>query len=138
MLWDKLPCPTLNCSGTGRQAEELLINSLTRLIMPLAQDEVDVALQRIKSAGFPCPSEPLLSSFVNNALNPQLAARYVNKALAGSEAELLVSDWTYIIIPTPLCPKACRTLNFLTVQENRALAGRVKSPYRRSRKNISD
>jgi hypothetical protein len=34
----------------------------------------------------------------------------------------------FIIIPTPLCPKACRTLNFLTVQENRALAGRVKKP----------
>jgi hypothetical protein len=47
-------------------------------------------------------------------------------------------DNIIIIIPTPLCPKACRTLNFLTVQENRALAGRVKSPYRRSRKNISD
>jgi hypothetical protein len=40
----------------------------------------------------------------------------------------------YIIIPTPLCPKACRTLILLTMQENRALAGRVKNPYRRSRR----
>jgi len=29
------------------------------------------------------------------------------------------------------CPKACRTLILLTVQENRALAGRVKNPYQR-------
>jgi len=35
-----------------------------------------------------------------------------------------------IIIPTPLCPKACRTLNQLAVQENRVFANRVKNPYR--------
>jgi hypothetical protein len=60
----------------------------------------------------------------------------------GIQLGILVRIWTdivgqiiIIIIPTPLCPKACRTLNFLTVQENRALAGRVKNPYRRRSDN---
>ena len=32
-----------------------------------------------------------------------------------------------IIIPTPLCPRACRTFKLFTVQENRALASRMKN-----------
>ena len=36
----------------------------------------------------------------------------------------------FIIILTPLCPRACRTFKLFTVQENRALVGRVKNLYR--------
>ena len=37
------------------------------------------------------------------------------------------------IIPAPLCPRACRTFNLFTVQENRALASRMKNLYRWSK-----
>lgn len=60
-------------------------------------DEVHGALAAIEAAGLPHPSGPLLRSFVNSALHPQLAARYARRAIDAGEGSSLVSDWTYIV-----------------------------------------
>lgn len=60
-------------------------------------DEVQNALSLVDGAGLPYPSGPLLESFITEALNPVLAARYVKGRLASGEGSSLVSDWSYII-----------------------------------------
>lgn len=59
--------------------------------------EVESTLLLIDNARFPHPSGALLSSFVTDALNPALAARYVNDRLRLEDAHSLVSDWVYIV-----------------------------------------
>ncbi|KAK0704498.1 hypothetical protein B0H67DRAFT_648928 [Lasiosphaeris hirsuta] len=60
-------------------------------------DEVQNALSLIDGAGLPYPSGPFLESFITEALNPVLAARYMKGRLAAGEGSSLVSDWSYII-----------------------------------------
>ncbi|KAH9897349.1 hypothetical protein F4778DRAFT_743228 [Xylariomycetidae sp. FL2044] len=59
--------------------------------------EVDLCLSRIHELRLPHPSIPLLRSFVLEALNPPVAAAYVDDRLSKDEAVPLVSDWTYIV-----------------------------------------
>jgi hypothetical protein len=65
--------------------------------MAAAHEEVHAALEAISAARLPHPSGPLLESFVNNALQPQLAARYARRAIDSGDGSLLASDWTYIV-----------------------------------------
>lgn len=65
-------------------------------------DEVKEALLLIERARLPHPSGPLLSPFVVEALNPQLAAEYILRICRHShdqQADLrsLVSDWSYVV-----------------------------------------
>lgn len=54
-------------------------------------------LSLIADARLPHPSGALLSSFVTDAVNPVVAARYVNSRLQEDGGESLASDWTYIV-----------------------------------------
>ncbi|KAL7627723.1 hypothetical protein AAE478_001918 [Parahypoxylon ruwenzoriense] len=65
--------------------------------MATTDDEVKSTLSLIESTRLPHPSGPLLESFVSEALNPVLAARYVKHRLLLGEASSLVADWSYII-----------------------------------------
>lgn len=65
--------------------------------MASTHGEVRSILSVIENIRLPHPSGPLLSSFVTEALNPVLAARYVKERLSAEEAPSLVSDWTYIV-----------------------------------------
>lgn len=60
-------------------------------------EEVRAAHSLIEAAGLPYPSQMLLTSFVNKARHPDVAARYVQRAIIAGGAESLVMDWTYII-----------------------------------------
>ncbi|KAL2020647.1 hypothetical protein VTK56DRAFT_8137 [Thermocarpiscus australiensis] len=59
--------------------------------------EVHSALSLIENAGLPHPLDSLLSCFVNDAVDPLLAARYVHRGTAADSAQALVADWTCII-----------------------------------------
>jgi hypothetical protein len=65
--------------------------------MESSRDTVDKALSLIEAANLPHPSGSLLSSFVTDALNPTLAARYVTEKLSNGDALSAVQDWAYII-----------------------------------------
>ncbi|XXG99277.1 hypothetical protein Hte_005614 [Hypoxylon texense] len=65
--------------------------------MDAIKDEVRNALLLIENINLPHPSGSLLESFINEALNPVLAARYVKHRLLLGEASSLVADWCYII-----------------------------------------
>ncbi|KAI4865650.1 hypothetical protein F4820DRAFT_447857 [Hypoxylon rubiginosum] len=65
--------------------------------MSTINDEVKNALSLIESTNLPHPLGSLLESFVDEALNPVLAARYVKRRLLLGEASSLVADWCYII-----------------------------------------
>ncbi|KUJ15474.1 kinase-like protein [Mollisia scopiformis] len=64
--------------------------------------DVKEALSLIEGAKLPHPSDPLLSSFIIEALDPRLAARYVLRTTQSGENQQvgllrLVSDWTYLV-----------------------------------------
>ncbi|KAK3989017.1 hypothetical protein QBC44DRAFT_396900 [Cladorrhinum sp. PSN332] len=65
--------------------------------MDTTRDEVQDVLSLIEDEGLPYPSSPLLASFVTEALNPVLAARYVKGRLLHGEGSSLVANWSYII-----------------------------------------
>ncbi|KAI0889355.1 uncharacterized protein GGS22DRAFT_184933 [Annulohypoxylon maeteangense] len=65
--------------------------------MAATDDEVKTTLSLIESTKLPHPSNLLLKSFVSNALNPVLAARYVKYRLLAGDASSLVDDWSYIV-----------------------------------------
>ncbi|KAI0843961.1 kinase-like domain-containing protein [Daldinia vernicosa] len=65
--------------------------------MDIPDDLVSSTLSLIESTRLPHPSGPLLESFISEALNPVLAARYVNHRLQLGEASSLIDDWSYII-----------------------------------------
>lgn len=67
-------------------------------------EEVRAAHSLIEGAALPYPSQMLLSTFINKARHPDVAARYVQRAVAAGEAESLVMDWTYIIDSSELSP----------------------------------
>jgi hypothetical protein len=87
--------------------------------MALAQDKVHSALSLIETAGLPHPQGSLLKSFVQDAVNPEVAALYVHEGLiTRGGAETLVSDWTYIVDSSkihfsPCC--LCHVANCLTI-----------------------
>ncbi|KAK3375653.1 hypothetical protein B0T24DRAFT_205006 [Lasiosphaeria ovina] len=60
-------------------------------------DGVKSALSLIEDVGLPYPSGPLLASFVTEAMNPTIAARYVAAQLAHGDGSSLVSNWSHII-----------------------------------------
>ena len=62
-----------------------------------AQEVVHSVLSLIDTAGLPHPSGPLLASFVKDAVDPVMAARYVQSEITASGAPTLVSDWTYVV-----------------------------------------
>lgn len=67
--------------------------------------EVRDTLLLIANARLRHPSGALLSSFVTDALNPILAARYVNNRLQEDDRGSLASDWSYIVeASTYFCP----------------------------------
>lgn len=59
--------------------------------------EVRDSLLLIAHARLHHPYGALLSSFVTDALNPILAARYVNNRLQEDDGESLALDWSYIV-----------------------------------------
>jgi len=68
----------------------------------LRHADVRDALSLIEGARLPHPSGPLLSSFIVEALDPPLAARYIlqtSQSGGGQEADLyqIVSDWSYLV-----------------------------------------
>ncbi|KAI2603351.1 kinase-like domain-containing protein [Hypoxylon fragiforme] len=65
--------------------------------MAITADEVKSTLSLIEDTRLPHPSGPLLKSYVQEALNPLLAARYVKNRLEFGEGSSLVADWYYII-----------------------------------------
>jgi hypothetical protein len=65
--------------------------------MATTQDEVNHALRLVDESALPHPWGPLLSSFITEALNPAVAARYVVDKLTEGYGSGLVSDWSYII-----------------------------------------
>ncbi|KAI0840596.1 hypothetical protein F5Y06DRAFT_243785 [Hypoxylon sp. FL0890] len=65
--------------------------------MATANEEVRNTLSLIENTRLPHPSGPLLESYVSDAVNPVLAARYVKHRLQLGEASSLVADWSYII-----------------------------------------
>ncbi|KAI0386975.1 hypothetical protein F5Y04DRAFT_74505 [Hypomontagnella monticulosa] len=65
--------------------------------MAAINDEVRGTLTLIENARLPHPSGPLLKSFVTEALNPVLAARYVKDKLLLGEGSSLVVDLSHII-----------------------------------------
>lgn len=65
--------------------------------MAATDSDVDSTLSLIENARLPHPSGPLLESFISEALNPILAARYVKHRFLLGEASSLVADWSYII-----------------------------------------
>lgn len=81
--------------------------------MDTADDEVQNTLSLIEGVGLPHPSGPLLASFVTEALNPVLAARYVKGRLLLGEGSSLVADWSYIIESSELIPPLFLPLRFL-------------------------
>lgn len=74
-------------------------------------DEVQNTLSLIESAGLPYPSGPLLKSFVTEALNPVVAARFVHERLLLGEGSLLARDWSYIVESCKFTP----SLHYLTL-----------------------
>jgi len=74
--------------------------------MSSPQDEVRITLSLIEDARLPHPSGALLSSFVKEALNPLVAARYVQDVIQAGKISSLVSRWVYIVEASeciPLC-----------------------------------
>lgn len=65
--------------------------------MASAREEVRSTLAVIESLQLPHPSNLLLSSFVSEALDPLVAARYVKDRLSTDGGRSLVSDWVYIV-----------------------------------------
>ncbi|KAH7309860.1 hypothetical protein B0I35DRAFT_359428 [Stachybotrys elegans] len=59
--------------------------------------EVEAALSLIDSQELPYPSDEILRSFVQQALHPILAARYISDRLQRDLASAVVSDWSFII-----------------------------------------
>jgi len=72
--------------------------------MATPEDEVREARSLIETAGLPYPSDLLLLNFVNGAHHRHLAARYVQRAFAAGEVELLVTNWTYIVDSSEVPP----------------------------------
>ncbi|KAI0194241.1 hypothetical protein F4808DRAFT_441454 [Astrocystis sublimbata] len=63
----------------------------------LSDERVVRALEAIENTELPYPSTWLLTSFIHAAMDPVLAAIYVNDRMANGDARSLVSDWVYII-----------------------------------------
>jgi len=76
--------------------------------MDTTGNEVQDALSLIESAGLPYPSGPLLESFVTEALNPVVAARFAKPRLLLGEGSLLASDWSYIVQSSRFAPVAAQ------------------------------
>ncbi|KAG8428737.1 hypothetical protein J3459_002474 [Metarhizium acridum] len=55
------------------------------------------ALSLVGDLPLPHPASALLSSFVLEARNPEVAAEYVQRQIADGQAHLLVSDWISIV-----------------------------------------
>ncbi|KAL2190560.1 hypothetical protein L209DRAFT_724385 [Thermothelomyces heterothallicus CBS 203.75] len=88
------------------------------------REEVNRALSLIAELDLPHPSGALLASFVNGALHPVEAARYVNDKVTAGDVQSLVSDWIYIVesvtngrIPPP--PDATEQLEIRARDGNR-------------------
>lgn len=64
--------------------------------MALSNNVRDV-LALIEHMRLPHPGEPLLSSFVRDAVDPELAASYVCGKVLERNEQSLVPDWTYIV-----------------------------------------
>jgi hypothetical protein len=60
-------------------------------------NDVMTALSLIEGVRLPHPYGPLLSAFIEEALNPVAAARYVRNIIGAGEIHSLLSDWTYVI-----------------------------------------
>jgi hypothetical protein len=89
--------------------------------MAAPPDEIRNALSLIESARLPHPSGLLLASFVQEALNPLVAARYVQKRIQGGEIRSLVSDWIYIVESSEyILPRISLMLSILTSKSRRA------------------
>ncbi|CAJ2507751.1 Uu.00g089370.m01.CDS01 [Anthostomella pinea] len=54
-------------------------------------------LSLIEETRLPHPLGPLLSSFVTEAMNPPLAARYISDRLLAGEGTSVASEWLYIL-----------------------------------------
>lgn len=86
--------------------------------MASTDEEVQSILSLIESTKLPHPSDLLLRSYVREALNPLLAARYVKDRLQLGEASSLVDDWIYIIESGKLriSPFCCSYNPYLTTK----------------------
>ena len=65
--------------------------------MAATNNEPQSVFSLIEKAALAHPAGSLLESFVTDALNPVLAARYVKERLLIGEASSLVADWSYIV-----------------------------------------
>lgn len=59
--------------------------------------EVREALKLIDNLRLPHLDSRLLSSYINEALDPDLAASYVTENLRVGDAHSLLANWTYIV-----------------------------------------
>lgn len=74
--------------------------------MALSNNVRDV-LALIEDMRLPHPGEPLLASFIKDAVDPDLAANYVWGKVLERNEQSLVPDWTYIVQSRP-CPVPTR------------------------------
>lgn len=74
--------------------------------MTSAREDVQRTLSLIETIKLPHPSGRLLSSFVTEAVDPALAARYVRDRLSAGDAHSTVSDWTYIVESSMYVPSS--------------------------------
>ena len=106
----KLSSSGISCSFISSLAfsspvrSPLLSGIPTLHLMDSHRQEIGKTLSRIDGLDLPHPSSALLSAFVSEALQPVVAARYVNNRLSAGEASSLVSDWIYIIESGELFP----------------------------------
>lgn len=67
-------------------------------------DPVKLALDRIEALDLPHPTGPLLSAFVTQALNPLVAADYMEKRLDATDVDTIIADWTFVVESGKLKP----------------------------------
>jgi hypothetical protein len=65
--------------------------------MAAIHEDVWKALSMLENLQLPHPCGAILSSYIKEAMNPIIAARYVMNRLNADEAPTLMSDWIYIL-----------------------------------------